>query len=251
MDNSFLLVVLGMCVVVVAIVALGYYQKQKRMEEMRALAARQGYRCTERDNALAGALAEFALLSRGHSRRATNVLSTEADGIAATVADYQYVTGYGKNQHTHRRSVLLLESGQLHLPAFSLRPEGLGQKLAGLLGQQDIDFEGQPDFSDAYLLQSPDEARIRSLFGREKLAFFARRPGLCVESQGQRMLYYRSNRRLSPEEVPSFLEDGLAILHLLAGERAAAPTGKLDALAGLDEVLAEIGVEEGSALGGE
>lgn len=244
MDNSFLLVVVGMCVVIVAVVALGYYQKQKRMEEMRALAARQGYRYTERDDALAGALAEFALLSRGHSRRATNVLSTEADGIAATVADYQYITGYGKNQHTHRRSVLLLESGQLDLPAFVLRPEGIGQKLAGLLGQQDIDFDSQPDFSDAYLLQSPDEARIRSLFGHEKLAFFARRPGLCVESQGRRVLYYRSNRRLSPEDIPSFIEDGLAILLLLAGERAAAPTGEPDGLAGLDAVLADLGVDE-------
>lgn len=244
MDNSFLLVVVGMCVVIVAVIGLGYYQKQKRMEEMRALAVRQGYRYTERDDTLAGALAGFALLSRGHSRRATNVLSTEADGIAATVADFRYVTGYGKNQHTHRRSVLLLESGQLDLPAFVLRPEGIGERLAGLLGQQDIDFEGQPQFSEAYLLQSPDEARVRALFGREKLAFFAQRPGLCVESQGRRMLYCRANRSLSPEQVPSFLEDGLAILHMFAGERAPAPTGEPDGLAGLDAVLADLGVDE-------
>jgi hypothetical protein len=244
MDNSFLLVVLGMCVVIVALIVLGYYQKRKRMEEMRALAARQGYHYTERDDALAGALAEFALLSRGHSRRATNVLSTEADGIAATVADYRYVTGYGKHQQTHRRSVLLLESGQLDLPAFVLRPEGLGQKLAGLLGQQDIDFEGQPDFSEVYLLQGPDEARIRALFGHETLAYFARRPGLCVESQGRRMLYYRANRRLAPEEIPSSVEDGLAVLHLLAGERAPALIGEPDSLAGLDAVLADLGVDE-------
>jgi len=244
MDDSFLLAVLGVVVVVVVVIILGYYQNQKRMEEMRALAARQGYRYTERDDVLAGALAEFALFSRGHSRRATNVLSTAADGIVVTVADYRYVTGYGKHQQTHRGSVLLLESGQLDLPAFILRPEGLGQKLAGLLGQQDIDFEGHPDFSKVYLLQGPDEARIRALFGQETLAFFARRPGLCVEGQGPRMLYSRANRCLAPEEIPSFVEDGLAILRLLAGERAPAPTVEPDGLAGLDEVLAELGVDE-------
>lgn len=250
MESSFLLIAVGMAVVVVAFIVLAYYEKQKRIEGMRAVAARLGYRYAEADAGLAGTLAGFALLSRGHSHRASNVLSTEVDGTAATVADYHYETGYGKQRHSYRQSVLLLESGQMGLPAFVLRPEGFGQRLAGLLGQQDIDFEEQPNFSAAYLLQASDEAQVRSLFGAEKLAYFAQRPGLSVESQGQRLIYYRANRRVSPEDVPTFVKDGLAILHLLAAERIPAPAREPDVLAGLDEVLADLGVDGAAGAGG-
>jgi hypothetical protein len=101
---------------------------------MRAAAVRLGYDYAEVDAGLAGTLAEFALFSRGHSRKLTNVLSRQADGSSVAIMDYRFELGYGKNRRIHRQSVLLLESDRLDLAAFALRPEGLGQKLAGLLG---------------------------------------------------------------------------------------------------------------------
>jgi len=152
-------------------------------------------------------LGEFALLSYGHTRTATSLLRTEADGAKATIFDYSYTTGHDKNRRTHLGSALLCESDRLDLPAFTLRPEGLGQKLMGLAGRQDIDFEEQQKFSAAYTLQGPDEEQIRALFSADKLDFFAQRPGLCVEGSGQKMLYYRAGKRLSAKAVPSFVEE--------------------------------------------
>ena len=251
MDNLIFLVFAGVIAIVVTVLVLGYYAEKKRMEGMRAVAARLGYGYVEQDVGLAGTLAGFGLLSRGHSHRATNALSTEVDGATAAVVDYRYEIGHGKHRQTYRQSVLLFESGRLNLPAFVLRPEGLGQKLAGLLGQQDIDFEHQPDFSAAYLLQGPDEQSIRALFGNETLAFFTRRPGLCIEGQRRRLLYYRAHKLVAPEAVAAFLEEGLAVLHLLAGKEAPPPATEPDPLAGLDEVLVDLGIEEGAAVGGE
>jgi hypothetical protein len=219
--NSQVIAVIVIVVVVAAVaIAVGILGQQKRAKELRAIAAQRGYHFAEQEAGLVDTLSGFALFSqaRAHARNATNLLRTEADGAAAAIFDYNYTVGLGKNQRSSTQSVLLFESERLNLPAFALRPEGLGQKLQGALGQQDIDFEEQPGFSSAYVLQGPDEAQIRAFFDSEKLAFFAQRRGLCVEGDGRRLLYYRASKRVSPQAIPSFVEEGLATLHLLAGE---------------------------------
>ncbi|MBN1137023.1 MAG: hypothetical protein JXM73_10575 [Anaerolineae bacterium] len=209
---------IGIAVVLfVAYLGVGRYKKQRRMAQMRAAAERLGYEFFEKEDDLGDAFDEFVLLSRGRHREKANFLRTRVDGVAVTILDYGYIVGHGRNQRTHRQSVLVFDSERLDLPAFALRPEKLGDKLQGLKGQQDIDFEDHPGFSSAYVLQGPDEARVRALFDTEKLAFFARRPGLGVEGNGRKLLYCRAGKRVSPKAIPSFVEEGLAILNTLAG----------------------------------
>jgi hypothetical protein len=250
MDGSFFLIVAIGILVFVAVVLVSYRQQQKRIEEMRALAQVMGYQYQEGAAAPDEALAGFALFSQGHTRRATNLLSTEVDGSAAKIMDYRYESGYGKSRRIETQSVLLLESGRLDLPAFVLRPEGLFQKLAGFLGQQDIDFEGHPDFSESYVLQGSDERQLRALFNGEMLSFLAWRPGLCIEGHGRRLLYYRASKLATPAAIPSFLAEGLEVLHLMADAEPPAPASEPDSLAGLDELLSEIGIEDGPPVEG-
>jgi hypothetical protein len=268
MAGLFFLFVAGIILVFVGIAVYGHYQAQTRMAEMRDVAARRGYEYVVEEPGLADALAAFALFSRGHSRRATNVLRTRAGDTAAQVFDYRYTTGHGNKSHTHRQSVLLVESERLDLPAFSLCPETVGQKLAVLFGRQDIDFQHRVDFSENYVLQGDDEDGIRALFDDDVLAFFARRPGLCLEGRGRRLLYYRAGQQVSPNVIHGFLGEGLAVLDRLAAapvprrmaelapepaaeptpqpaaEPAPEPATEPDPLAGLDALLAEMGVKE-------
>ena len=264
MGGLFFLFVLGIILVFVGIMVYGHYRAQNRIAEMRALAARRGYEYVEEDPGLAGTLGRFALFSRGHSRRTTNVLRTRAGDASVQIFDFRYTTGQGRNQSVHRQSVLLLESERLALPAFSLCPETVGQKLAILFGRQDIDFPQRVDFSEAYVLQGADEEGIRAFFDEERLTFFARRPGLCVEGRGHRLLYYRAGQQLSPNVIHTFLEEGLAVLELLAAapapqpvtepapepvtEPVPGPAAEPDPLAGLDALLAEMGVDEAAAM---
>lgn len=250
MDVSFCLFVAIAIVVVAAVIIVSYRQDQKRIADMRAVAARIGWQYAPEEAGLDGVLAGFGLFSRGHARKARNVLAARVDSAAAKIVDYRYELGYGNNRRIHLQTVLLLESDRLELPIFALRPEGVSQRLADLFGQQDIDFPDHPGFSADYVLQGADEQQVRALFNSERLAFFARRPGLCLEGHGHRLIYYRAKQLVSPGAIPSFLEEGLAVLRLLAGEGRPAPAAEPDPLAGLDEVLAELGVEEGPAPGG-
>jgi hypothetical protein len=242
-DNLGILILVGMAVALVALVALERHNRKKRIEELGAAAARLGYEF-DPGGSLLDTLRGFGLLERGHSHRTCNLLRGREDGISTTICDWHYEVGYGKSRRTYDQSVLLLDSQRLSLPAFALRPEGIGAKLLGALGGQDIDFEEQPAFSGAYVLQGTDERRIRALFGDAALAFFAQRPGLTVLGNGQLLLYYRGSERVSPGDIPAFVERGRTIFHLFAG--AAAPAGEPDPLAGLDDLLAEMGVEPGA-----
>jgi len=203
----------------VAALVVDRLRKQIRTRQMRAVAARLGYVSDETGDGLADSFQDFALFFRGGARRTANLLCSPANdgGDTIRIFDYAYEVRTGKNRRVRWRTALLIESERLDLPAFTLRPEGFSQKLQGLVREGDIDFEDQPHFSAAYVLHGPDEARIRALFSPDKLAFFAQRRGLSIEGNRRKAIYYQSNKRVSPRAMPSFLEEGLAVLNVLAG----------------------------------
>lgn len=213
MDGWILVLVSGIVVAVACTLALVYYFEKKRTEEMRVVAGRLGFRFSpEAHPGLVGRLDGFRLFSQGRARKICNVLWRQIDDIQVTLFDYRYTTSSGRHNRSHNQTVVLFETGRLELPCFALRPEHLFHRLAGALGYQDIDFERHAGFSEAYLLQGPDEASIRSLFGDETLAYFARHPGLCAEGEGSRLIFYRQERRVDPAALEGFVEEGLDVL---------------------------------------
>jgi hypothetical protein len=168
------------------------------------------------DPGLQDGLQGFRLCSKGRSRKIRNLMWRPVDGIQVTLFDYHYTTSSGRHNQNHRQTAVLLETDRLKLPCFSLRPEHVFHRLAGALGYQDIDFEHHPAFSEAYLLQGPDEAAIRSLFDEEMLGYFARHPGLCVEGEGSRLIVYRADKRVDPAQLRDLVEEGLDVLSATA-----------------------------------
>jgi hypothetical protein len=214
-------VILGItAVIIVAIVVGMWYLGKRRTKELQALAASLGYEFALTRNDMLDTLSEFGLFTRGRYGKATNLLGTKVDGVAVAVFDYGYTTtsGSGKNRRTttHTQSVLVCDSERLDLPAFKMEPEGLFERLAGVMGQQDIDFPDHPAFSKAFVLQGSDEAAIRALFSGEKLDFFSGRKGMCLEGHGPRLICYRYGKRVAPKAIQSFVEEGRELLHLLA-----------------------------------
>jgi hypothetical protein len=213
MDGWIVLFVFAAVAAVAAIVSLFYYLERKRTEEMGLAAERLGFSFSiVPEPGLLEGLRSFRLFSQGRSRRIRNVLRRHVDHIQITLFDYRFTTSGGKHNRTHDQTVGLFETARLELPAFALRPEHVFHRLAGALGYQDIDFEQDPAFSEAVLLQGRDEDQIRSLFDRNLLAYFARHPGVCTEGEGSRLVFYRQERRVDPAQLEGFVEEGLDVL---------------------------------------
>jgi hypothetical protein len=202
---------------VVAVVGIAIYaawqMEQKRTAAMRQAAQAMGFTFTDRDDAVLAR--PFPAFDRGSGRQARNVMTGRSGGRPAALFDHQYTIRSGKNNTTHRQTVVVFD-GFAGLPDFSLGPEHFFHKIATALGYQDIDFDEHPEFSQHYLLRGADEAAIRAVFNTDVLAFLSQERGWTVQSVGGAVAVLRANRRCDPGQAPAFLADSLRIASKLS-----------------------------------
>ena len=89
------------------------------------------------------------------------------------------------------------------IPAFLLTPESFVDKLAATMGGQDLDFEGDAEFSQVFRLRG-DEAAVRQLFGpavRARVKSLVLSDRVRVEAWGESLSIWKPDTRLEPERV--------------------------------------------------
>lgn len=194
---------------------VGYIVLQrKRMGNLRALAESMGFSFEPGgDAAFLKSLQHFHLFSQGHSRKIRNLMQGQVEEIDVAVFDYAY-NPFGKKR-VQQQTVALLESGDLQLPAFSLRPEGMLHRLGRLVGYQDIDLEAYPIFSRQYVVQGEDEGQVRSILSAEVIAHYEALEGMSTEGAGNQLVYYRASKRAPVEGVEQLMEEGLQAAKML------------------------------------
>ncbi len=215
-------------IIIIAIIALAVviiylvwrYEKQRTAALVQAAAGMNLQFSKKGDEALHDLTGDFHLFKQGHSRKITNVMSRSASKMNFYLMDYRYTTGGGKSSHTWRQTVLLFHTGQLDLPEFALRPENVLHRIGGAFGYQDIDFDTYPDFSHQYLLRGSDEGAVRELFTDNRLNYLQAHPKLCIEGNGDKMVFYRSSKRVKPVDLKKFMQQGLEIFKLFQSDKS-------------------------------
>ena len=230
--------VIGLVIYLIARAA----QEQQRLEQLQRVADRMGFSYTAQAEAsLWGQVEGFRLFSQGRSRRIHNVMRRRIHDIDVTMFDYRYTTNHSKHDRVHYHSVVLFETGRLDLPRFTLRPKHFFHRVANALGWQDIGFEAHPVFSESYLLQGRNEDRIRGIFDEEALLYYTRHPDLHTEGDGQQLVFYRGGRRVDPQGMEAFLQQGLDVLDAFMEKEGAlvgVPLLETDLDRAMDELLA-------------
>jgi hypothetical protein len=192
--------------------------EERRLAELQQVAAAMGFTFEGPADAasLAASVGALPLFERGHSRRALCVLRGAIAELPVVLTDYQYVTGSGKNRSVHTQTVAVFTDAGRGLPDFELRPEHLFHKIGQVFGYQDIDFEGQEEFSKRYLLRGSDEAAVRAAFGPQALAFLTGQPGWSVQTREGRLAVFRERKRAKPPTMPAFLAEALRVAGALS-----------------------------------
>ena len=207
-----LVVVLG---IILVIVVGSRLREKKRTGRLQVVVAEMGleFRAIG-DPALLGRLGVFPLMNVGRSQELKNLILGDTSQGQLALFDFRYVTGHGKHKKTHRQSVLAMEAPELQqLPVFNMRPEGFWDKVGGVFGMQDVDFDDHVEFSKQFLLKGEDEEQLRSFMDKDLLDFFAARPVLCCEARPGVFLYYRRRKRVAPEAelLQGSLEEGMMV----------------------------------------
>ena len=206
------LLIIGILAVVGVILVVAHRFEKARSKQFQAVADELGLQFYPNgDTAIQNAIGQLRLFNQGHGRKTRNMLSGRTEDVDIAIFGYRYKTGGGKHQQTHQQTVISFRSPQLSLPEFELRPEHMFHKIGQAFGYKDIDFDSNPVFSKRYILRGQNEAAIRDLFTPEILAFFDVQKGVSIEATNDRLIYYRASKRIKPEKVRSFMEEGFRI----------------------------------------
>lgn len=223
MGSAIPVIVVGL-LVVGAIGGLIWYTihlAKVRREEMAAEADSMGLSFSpEGSTEVLGRFGAFKLFNQGRGRKMANLIQGDSGEVRISIFDYQFTTGSGKNSHTHRQSIVAMESANLRCPDFTMRPESIFDKFGGMLGFQDIDFETHPDFSKLFVLKGSSENAIRKFFRPELIEFFESKPGISVEAMPGAMFFYRARTQIKPTEIKDQLGQAYEVFGVMVDDGA-------------------------------
>ncbi len=223
MPFELLLIFASVAVFVVGLIAWMKFNDHRRARTLGASAEQLGlvFR-REGDADLKASLSHFNLFNQGRARKLRNLVVGDAGEINIAIFDYQYTVGGGNHQATIGQTVALLESPELKIPEFTLRPESIFDKLGTVLGMQtDIDFDTHQEFSRLYLLKAADEAAVRALFHEDLIRVLEQKKRACIEAVPGRVIIYNARQRRKPAELKQFFAEALELFNLLTANVSA------------------------------
>ncbi len=192
---------------------------RERAYHMEAIAKRLEMEYSEEDEwGMMELVRDFRLFRRGGRKRVFNILrySTPLDEVKVSIFDYRFVVSTGKSARRYYQTVFFVQSKELALPEFWMKPEGFFHKVGNLLGMGDINFEEHPEFSDQYYLSGEDEELIRHTFNKDVLHYFTVEKNWCLEGVGYYFILYKRNVLFPPNRIRGMFEKGVELWKRLA-----------------------------------
>lgn len=182
-----LIVVVGLGIVIAA-----FLSSIKRQKELSAFAMQSGFAFTPHAGDHHEQYDSFDPFDRGHSRRSSNLIHGRRGAIDWEMFDYKYTTGSGKNRQTHHCGVVLARIDVV-LSRMRIRPEGFFDKLAGLVGFDDIDFESE-EFSRRFHISSDDRKFTYDLIHPKMMEYLLGAPAANWQLGSRIVMITRSGR---------------------------------------------------------
>lgn len=220
--GAILLIVIGLAVGI-ACAMLAHKQTQARREAMANLASEMGFAFNpEKDADHDEQYAHFEIFRRGHSRSAYNTITGSIDparsgGIGGgdglpplpiKMGDFTYkiTSSNGKTTttRTYNFSYLILHLPYASVPDLLIRPEGMFDKLAGVFGFDDIDFESA-EFSRRFCVKSPDKKFAYAVCDPRMMEFLMRGSPPTIDIEHSRCCLSDGGRRWEPAEFKRML----------------------------------------------
>jgi hypothetical protein len=201
-------------VLIVAVIALliagayfAHLAAKKRREALKAIADQAGWRFYPgRDYEHDDEYAHFEIFRRGHSRAAYNTLvgEIEIDGrsfpLKAGDFTYKVTSGSGKNRRTttHRFSYLIVHLPFRYAPDLLIRREGFFDKLAGVFGFDDIDFESE-EFSRKFHVKCTDRRFAYDVIHPRMMEFLLGDAAGAIDIENRRCCLSDGSKRWEPD----------------------------------------------------
>ena len=188
----------------IVLLVVAAYQAKKRREALAALAAQLGFHFSpDPGSEVFHQYEGMGLIpfGQGRSQRASNLLFGQRNGLFWEFFDYQYTTGSGKNRHTHHY-VIAAAKVPLAFPPTRIRPEGMFDKLKGMFGFEDINFESE-EFSRRYHVSCAERQRAFDLIHPKMIEFLLNVEARDWQLSGPVLMLARGGTHQPPDVLRS------------------------------------------------
>lgn len=153
------------------------------------------------------------------SQELTNMLLGLNSDTIISIVDFRYQYTVVSNGNSHQSggkyseaTLIYIESKDLKTPHFMLNPENWFNRF---LSGEDINFERFPEFSKKFLLRGYDRNQIQNFLNTELIELLEEKDNINIECFGNRFIFFRSGKLVSPKKIETFLDEGLVLLNAL------------------------------------
>jgi len=157
---------------------------------------------------------ETALFGKGHEHEVKNILAGSAAGFRASIFDYTFVVGSGKNSQRYTQTVATFSKDGASLPYFELHSASAWNRAWDAVTHKNIHFESAPEFAQQYVLRGALQEKVRELFTPGLISFVEgldAREKWHMEGADDTLVIYRMSKKAAPEKLRDFLDQTSAI----------------------------------------
>jgi len=187
-----------MIVAFIAIAVYSHYKAKQRREALARWASEHGLTFTRhRDASMDNRFDQFDCLKQGSDRYAYNIIEGDYHGRILLAFDYHYETystdSKGRRQTHHHHFSAAIVRASMPLKPLTIRKENLLDKVGGLFGFDDIDFESAA-FSREFHVKAPDRKWAYDVLHARAIEFLLGRPRFSLEFDERHVIAWRGSR---------------------------------------------------------
>lgn len=149
----------------------------------------------------------------GQNHSVANHVRGNFNEIDFVIYDCSYRQGSGGHFQFCESTIFKLDV-QNQIPAFFIHPEGIMDRFMDIFEHEDIDYSNFPRFSETFVLKAEEPKQIRHYLNDQRIEFIESWDQISIESTGQAVFFYVSNKKQDPEYILSFLENCILFLQL-------------------------------------
>jgi len=196
--------------------------KEKRHDQLSKLSSKLDMKFHDKDEfGLIKRLAEFHLFRSSGSKKITNLLLKEDLWRSSKVAIFDLKISDDNNSGEEiNQTVFFVESKELSLPHFFMRPEAFFDRVGKYLRlASEIEFEEHPEFCKNYWVKGDDEYLVKKMVTDDFAHFFTIEKNWRLEGMNFFMIFYQNKKLLKPTGIEKFYRKGTLLFEELKDEK--------------------------------
>lgn len=157
----------------------------------------------------------FTFNSTGKIKYTENMMSGNVNGAWVIYNEIIVDTDLETKSATTKIPALLISLGN-KVPSFTMEQEGFFDKIKGMAGFDDIDFDSHDEFSNKFLLRGKDEEAIRLFFKNDLLDLIEAHPNYHIENTDAMVLIYPFNKKNGPKHIEALIDFGKKFIKIVS-----------------------------------